>query len=197
MKLIPNSFFQSRREFRYLHLNNFYILFKDEIPDPKNPEQIQKALSSRLYLDHEAYGGYGEDRRNIWADTYMKKTGKFIHLGVDINMKVGTPVLAPFDCQIVDKFEDKDTEIGWGGRLILERNGKLLLLGHLDPASLTSKSSVSQGEQLGVIGTWPTNGNTFQHLHVQVIKGNDFSNLDGYGFKSDLQDNPNPFEVEF
>jgi hypothetical protein len=50
---------------------------------------------------------------------------------------------------------------------------------------------------LGFVGTYPTNGNVFQHLHIQCIRPEDIYAFDGYGFKKDLKNNPNPFEVNF
>lgn len=199
MKLNCNSFFDVKREFRELNLNKFYRVFKFEIPDPRKPEQIQESLNTRLNLCLESYGGYGEDRKDIWANTYMKKTGKFIHLGIDIQMPVGTKVYAPFDCEVVDNFTDTDTKIGWGGRLILKvgANKTLLVLAHLEPSSLIKERFVKKGQVLGTIGTWPTNGNTFQHLHVQAITHRRFKTFDGYGTKKDLTENPNPFTVDF
>lgn len=196
MKITPNSFFNTVEKFKVLNLNILYLCRKHEIPDPKKPEQIQNQLV-KYNFDHLTFGGYAEDRRDVWATTYMKETGKFIHLGVDINMEYGTEVVAPFKANVVDKFEDVDTKIGWGGRLILEHGGKYLVLAHLAPESLTDRKVVKAGERLGSIGTWPTNGNTFHHLHVQVITHQNFKDFDGYGFRSELTYNPDPFKVDF
>lgn len=198
LRLSPQSLLGTAdQDFREFDLNEVYSWYRKDIPDPRKPEQIQSVLRL-LEIDYRAFGGYGENRKDVWAETYMKLAGKFFHLGIDINAPAGTKVYAPFDAFVVNRFTDKDTKIGWGGRLILSRDGKKnLVLAHLDPRSLTDKKTVQHGEYLGTVGTWPTNGNTFEHLHVQVIKHKNFDKFDGYGFEADLKDNPNPFNVNF
>ena len=108
--------------------------------------------------------------------------------------------MCPFDSEVINYFKDTDEKIGWGGRIILQQNETLpyLVLAHIEPNSLlTDKKFFKKGEYLGSVGTWPTNGNTFQHLHVQAVKDLDIDNFDGYGWRKDLDNNPNPFEVEF
>lgn len=200
MKLNCNSFFDG--DFDYINLNDFYLQNKVLIPDTKNPEQIQNALNS---LKKNTYGGWAEDRKDIWKGTYMDEKQNYIHLGIDINVPAGTPIKCPFDAVVLSVFSDLDTHIGWGGRLILalrtdvEMKLPFLVLGHLDPKGIIDtafKKYFNKGEILGQVGTWPKNGNTFQHLHVQAIKikTRDF---DGYGFIRDLANNPNPFEFDF
>jgi murein DD-endopeptidase MepM/ murein hydrolase activator NlpD len=194
MKLNVNSFFDG--SFDHLNLNDFYLLNKDKIPDSKVPSQIDVLLKQ---LGRNTYGGYGENRKDIWKNTYLDKSGGYIHLGVDINIPCGTEIKCPFDAEVVDVFVDQDQSIGWGGRLILTTDDRfpLLVLGHIEPSSLTSKIFVNKGDVLGVVGTWPHNGNTFEHLHVQSTYSLDFATLDGYGFYTDLSANPNPFTTEF
>src|SRR3954470_6119082 len=106
MRLIPNNFFAGGDTlvFCYLDLNDFYCKHWKEISPTNNPqpEQIQRALFRYDRRDWTTYGGYGEDRRNIWDKTYLKETKQFIHLGVDIQMPKGTEVIAPFDAQLID-----------------------------------------------------------------------------------------------
>lgn len=200
MKLNCNSFFDG--DFEYLNLNEFYLKNQFSIIDTKNPSLIQDALNK---LGKNTYGGYGEDRKDIWKGTYMDKTGKYIHLGIDINIKEGTSIYCPFDLHIIHYFKDTDTKIGWGGRLILQKYPytkgiPFLVLAHLEPKSILSPcygNYFPKESILGKVGTWPTNGNTFNHLHVQVVYNLDLDNFDGYGNIEDLKNNPNPFEVEF
>ncbi len=194
MRLNCNSFFDG--DFDYINLNDFYLANKALITDTKNPALIQEVLNS---LNNNTYGGYAEDRKDIWAGTYMDENKNYIHLGIDINVKEGTEVRCPFDADLVDIFTDTDTQIGWGGRLTLTdkySNNPFLVLAHLDPNSLVKKERFTKGEVVGKVGTWPTNGNTFQHLHVQAIKKWE-PDFDGYGYLKDLANNPNPFQVDF
>lgn len=202
MRLNCNSFFDG--DFSYLNLNAFYLENRHLITDSKDPSQIQSALS---VLNKNTYGGYAEDRKDIWKGTYMDKTQAYIHLGIDINVPSGTPIKCPFDGVVIEAFTDLDTKIGWGGRLILVQRSDtqlkmpFLVLGHLNPGNLinaASKKYFNKGEVLGHVGTWPTNGNTFNHLHVQCITKNLLNtDFDGYGFKSDLENNPDPFGIDF
>jgi murein DD-endopeptidase MepM/ murein hydrolase activator NlpD len=200
MKIIPDDFFIEKVVFRPFNLNKFYIINKHKLTNDGDPRVLQSALDFDEY-NYGRFGGYGEYRGDVWGDTYLKESKKFIHLGVDINMPFGTRVITPVDVQIVDIFKDKDEKIGWGGRVILKNGNNFLVLAHLNPDSLPFQKSpypyLKKGDVVGTIGTFPTNGNTFEHLHVQVLKKNIFSDFDGYGHSSDLIDNPNPFDVDF
>ncbi len=201
MKLNCNSFFNG--EFDYLNLNEFYLRNREQIQDTKKPEQIQVLLDA---LNKQTYGGYGEYRGDVWRGTYMDAHKIYTHLGIDINVKYGTEIRCPFDAEIIDVSLDEDTQIGWGGRIILRQCKTLpyLVLAHIDPKSLligsdymNFKTSFKKNEIIGKVGTWPTNGNTFQHLHVQCVYDLSINDFDGYGKPSDLLNNPNPFEVEY
>ena len=191
MKLSPNSFFDGT--FSYLNLNDLFLKHQDVIKDSRDPSQIQSVLTP-LGL---TYGGYGEDRKDVWAGTYMDEKQNYIHLGIDIMVPMGTPIKCPFDAEVVDVFTDVDTRIGWGGRVIIRKDsGLYLVLAHIEPKSLVEAIYYREGNIIGTVGTWPTNGNTFHHLHVQAIC-TFYPDFDGYGYNSDLRNNPDPFTVEF
>lgn len=107
----------------------------------------------------------------------------------------------------IDTFLDSDTKIGWGGRIILQSppysKRPYLVLAHIAPKSLwddrflLANEFYGKGSTIGEVGTWPTNGNTFQHLHVQAVYDLDIMNFDGYGSIEDLKNNPNPFEIDW
>jgi len=205
MKLNCNSFFPEYK-FEYLNLNEFYLKNKNRITDTKRPELIQwhlntlhKELREKNGVWTETYGGYGEYRGDIWKGTYMDNEQIYVHLGIDINAIAGSPIVCPFDAEVIDIFTDADTKIGWGGRIILRQCKTLpyLVLGHIEPDSIKHKTNFKKGEVVGEVGTWPTNGNTFQHLHVQCVYDLNINDFDGYGKPKDLLNNPNPFEVEF
>jgi murein DD-endopeptidase MepM/ murein hydrolase activator NlpD len=202
MKLNCNSFCDG--DFQYLDLNDFYLKNKTFLRDTRNPFLIQFALDSfsSFCYGNITFGGYGEDRKDVWKGTYLDKDKNYIHLGIDINAKQGTPIKCPFDATVVDIFTDVDTQIGWGGRVILQQSKDLpyLVLAHIEPSSfmhLTKGENLIKGEIIGKVGTWPTNGNTFEHLHVQCVKNLNIHDFDGYGYESDLANNPDPFQTEF
>jgi hypothetical protein len=192
MKITPNSFFDG--DFYKINLNVY--LSNGGFKDCQKPEVAQRLINK---LGRLTWGGYGENRKDIFQNSYLAKTGNFYHLGVDINVPKGTPVKAPFDCEVLQAWPDPDTDIGWGGRVILKASDwlPLLVLGHLHPKKLPFCRAYKQGEVLGEVGTWPLNGNTFEHLHVQCIKHNKFDKFDGYGSLAQLRHNPDPMEVDF
>jgi murein DD-endopeptidase MepM/ murein hydrolase activator NlpD len=194
--LSPNSFLRwPTYNFVNINLNQFFLVRRNYISSVKDPQYLDKELKK---LTFKTYGGYGENRKDIWRGTYLDKTNNYIHLGVDINVNKGTELICPFNAEIINVFEDIDTKIGWGGRIILRRknDGPFIILAHLDPHTLTDKKHVKAGDLLGKIGTWPSNGNTFEHLHLQLRTTDDFDTMDGYGHESELMNNPCPFTTE-
>ena len=199
MKYInPRSIFKwNQSNFIPINLNQFYLQNKDKITDTKNPAQINDLLRS---LPYDTIGGYGEDRKDIWRGTYLDKTQQYVHLGVDINTVRHTLVYAPLTATVIDVFHDKDTKIGWGGRIILQsgKNAPYVIMAHLNPDTITVKVGdfINEGYYIGQIGTYPSNGNTFEHLHLQLRLTDDFDTMDGYGSYTDLVNNPCPFTTE-
>jgi murein DD-endopeptidase MepM/ murein hydrolase activator NlpD len=194
--LTPNSFFREPLyNFANINLNQFYLTRRNFIPSVKNPQYLDHELKK---LNIATYGGYGENRKNIWSGTYLDENKNYIHLGVDINVNKGTGLFCPFNAEIIDTFEDLDTKIGWGGRIILRhnKNGPFIILAHLDPRTLTNKKFLETGDAIGQVGTWPINGNTFEHLHLQLRYTDDFDRMDGYGSEQELMNNPCPFTTQ-
>ena len=180
-----------------INLDRFYIVNKGKIPSTKDPSYIDNLIKM---LPEYSFGGYGEDRKNIWKGTYLDKTKEYIHLGVDINVPFRTKVYSPTDATVIDVFTDVDTQIGWGGRVILQSEpaAPYIIFAHLDPSSIfvKPKQKIKWNELIGHVGTWPSNGNTFEHLHLQLRLSNDFDTMDGYGMESDLINNPCPFTTK-
>ena len=178
----------------------------------------KQTFITKLHEDHAikvgdgkqyiSYGGWGEDRSFMWADTYMSKSKTFTHLGVDINVPKGTSVTLPFDTLVVDARTDPDTDVGWGTRLVVvpinAEENPAIVLGHLAPEVPTVGTVIGAGAKLATIGTFPENGNVFEHLHIQLItpeciRANTqlFETLDGYGFKDELKHYPDPLATLF
>jgi hypothetical protein len=137
------------------------------------------------------YGGWLEDRSRLWRGSYLDEGKRYIHLGVDINVAQGTPIHAPVASRVVDILHDPDTEIGWGTRVILspeDKHAPYLLFAHLSPElSYQQGEVIPAGALIGSVGTWPRNGNVFEHMHVQAItrmyldRAGALATLDGYG----------------
>ena len=155
---------------------NLDLLFQNRISPLVTPPfsiLVQQRIiwQETLRLGAYTYGGYLEDREFTWQKTYLEKDKKFIHLGVDINVPANTPVFSPIDGRVIDILVDTDEDIGWGARVIVEpsRAGHpLLLFAHLAP-DIVSLGRIQQGDSIGLVGTYPQNGNVFEHLHVQAI----------------------------
>ncbi len=180
-----------------INLNQFYNKSNRSLSPIKDHVDFDKKIKELPFL---TFGGYGENRKDMFKETYLAKHNSFIHLGVDINLSKGHGVFAPFQMEVLDIFKDTDTELGWGGRVIAKKvntSGPFIIFAHLNPMSLTSETKLEKGERIGTIATWPENGNTFEHLHLQLTRSDDFASLDGYGHESDLSKNPCPLTTPF
>ncbi|MEO9533072.1 MAG: peptidoglycan DD-metalloendopeptidase family protein [Crocinitomicaceae bacterium] len=127
-----------------------------------------------------AYGGYLEQRNIYQRSDYFNEQvdpndERNIHLGVDLWVTAGTPVLAVLDGKI-HSFQNNINFGDYGPTIIIEhRFNKLTfysLYGHLSKSSLTSLKTgqhVQQGEVIATLGTASENGDYPPHLHFQII----------------------------
>ncbi len=126
-----------------------------------------------------AFGGYLEHRNLYQRSTVFKDINieeRNIHIGVDLWIKAGTPVLAALEGTI-HSFQNNTALGDYGPTIILrhEIEGETFytLYGHLSLESLKGKSEgqkVSKGELIGQLGAPPINGDYAPHLHFQIIK---------------------------
>jgi len=144
-------------------------------------------------------GGFGEDRRNLWEDSYLSEENKWVHLGEDLNVSAGTLVAAPGPVTLIHAHADEDPEGGWGQMVILSPQGELgkeivLIYAHLAKNIRKKVGEVlMMGEVFAEVGTAPLNGNWYDHLHIQAVKRKHFDyllkkdlvELDGYGKPKD------------
>ncbi|TAG22354.1 MAG: peptidase M23 [Cytophagia bacterium] len=122
-------------------------------------------------------GGYNE-RRVIYArSSHFQQTAapRCVHLGVDVWAAAGTSVCAPLAGR-VHGFANNAHFGDYGPTIILEHlidNQPLFsLYGHLSLESLAGLyegKPIEKGQQIGSIGTYPTNGDWPPHLHFQLI----------------------------
>jgi murein DD-endopeptidase MepM/ murein hydrolase activator NlpD len=122
-------------------------------------------------------GGYLENRV-IYRRSRLfagETSDRQIHLGVDIWVEAGTPVLAPMD-GIIHSFKDNAFFGDYGPTIILEHtiaNFKFFtLFGHLNRQSLLHLHAgdfFMKGQAIGAVGSYPENGDWPPHLHFQVI----------------------------
>src|SRR6266567_2307173 len=130
-------------------------------------------------------GRYNEVRP-IYTSEIFKTEGndgpewRTVHLGLDLFMEAGSPVLAPLD-GIVHSFANNTAPLDYGPTIILQHtvagsNDQLLtfftLYGHLSMDSLAGLyvgKPIARGTPFSRIGTYPTNGGWPPHLHFQII----------------------------
>lgn len=140
----------------------------------------QPDFTAKLVADaHEAlglawsYGGWLEDRSHLWAETYLKETAHWLHLGIDVNAPAGTEVLALLSGEMVYVGTDSPLVGGWGHHVIqkVEYRGKThaLMYAHLAAPLATAGTHIEAGTPIGAIGTKDVNGYWFPHVHVQLF----------------------------
>ena len=185
-----------------LELDALAVEWRKNCPDAKgaNPfldpafcrDEIGKAQRARGW--DWSYGGYLEDRRHVWAGSYLDRTGNYLHLGLDLNAPSGTLVDATHEARVMLIDTDSDQAGGWGTRVFLaplRNDGEPLLLiyAHICAVRCRVGQLVQPGEIVAEVDDPPSNGNWYPHLHVQAIRKAHFENilterfeeLDGYG----------------
>jgi murein DD-endopeptidase MepM/ murein hydrolase activator NlpD len=191
----------SGRPFGYLNVNELALRYiaahgrSDENPllDPAVSQQMIAQEHERLGIAF-SYGGWLEDRRELWRHSYLEKNKTFLHLGVDCNVAAGTPVAVNAG-RVIIVDSDYPENGGWGTRVIIRSNeGIHMIYAHLDPTVKVKIADVLPTNTLiGVVGEAPHNGNWYPHVHLQAIRDDAFveitrrglSTLDGYGAAKD------------
>ncbi len=126
-----------------------------------------------------ALGAYLEDRRVYDSEAFVAELPgerRTLHLGVDVFLPAGTPVLAPLD-GIVHDARFRPAHRDWGGVVVLAHRTDdgvpfFTLYGHLDRASaeaLVPGAPVPRGATVGHLGPPAENGGWAPHLHLQLL----------------------------
>lgn len=95
------------------------------------------------------------------------------HAGVDIGIKTGTPLLAPFDGQVIhvvntDDGTKKRNKYGYGNQVVIRRaDGTIAQLSHLHSANVRVGDTVRTGQQVGLSGN--SGSSTGDHLDYIVV----------------------------
>ena len=141
-----------------------------------------EALVTRLLAAQNAHigvGGYLENRV-----IYRRSPGLFgdpavparsLHLGVDVWLRAGTPVLAPLDA-VVHSVQDNAGFGDYGPTVILqhalEGTTFYTLYGHLSRREtnlLRPGLTIEKGQTFTEVGPAPENGDWPPHLHFQIM----------------------------
>jgi len=139
-------------------------------------------LVARLLAAQQAdigVGGYLENRviyrrsPTLFADD--SAPARSLHLGVDVWLRAGTPVLAPLDA-VVHSLADNANFGDYGPTIILQHQLEdttfYTLYGHLtrrETALLRPGMTIAQGKTFAEVGPPPENGDWPPHLHFQII----------------------------
>jgi murein DD-endopeptidase MepM/ murein hydrolase activator NlpD len=144
-----------------------------------------------------AFGGYNEERNLYKRSTVFNDAEteeRNIHIGLDLWIKAGTPVLAALDGTI-HSFKHNVGLGDYGPTIILEHKIEsqtfYTLYGHLSLESIAEievGTNFKKGQQLATLGNAAINGDYAPHLHFQIIKniGDNFGDYPGVCSKNDL-----------
>ena len=140
------------------------------------------ALVNQLLADAGAtagVGGYLENRviyrRSPHFGPGAAEEARSLHLGVDVWVPAGTPVLAPLPAT-VHSLADNDNFGDYGPTVVLqhELEGTVFysLYGHLGRTewrALRVGQQLAAGEAFAAVGPFPENGDWPPHLHFQLM----------------------------
>ena len=116
--------------------NDIVVTAKNNpLNDPTICQKMVDAVHQKSSKDF-SYGGWMEDRSFLWKGSYLENEQKFIHLGVDFNVPVGTKVAADFGAEVVRIDSDYPEQGGWGTRIIVRHDSLpiCMIYAHLDPS---------------------------------------------------------------
>ncbi|MDZ7393838.1 MAG: aminotransferase class III-fold pyridoxal phosphate-dependent enzyme [candidate division KSB1 bacterium] len=151
------------------------------------------AFSSMLWGKVEGAGatvgiGRYDEARPFYTSPLFRGNGpRTVHLGLDLFLRAGEPVLAPLD-GVVHSVRDNSGPLNYGPTLILrhpacgDRPEFYVLFGHLSRELLQKVQPgmpVQRGQVIGRVGSSEENGGWPPHLHVQLI-------ADLLGFEGDF-----------
>lgn len=167
--------------------------------DPAFVQLLVEQEHRRLAVRY-SYGGYLENRSILLRKSYLSDSGAFLHLGVDFSVPVGTLVAAGVGGRVLAVDDDHDENLGWGPRVIVGPVNQgsrqpVLVYAHLKEVGVRVGQRLDAGQNIGVVGAPPQNGNWWPHLHVQAISPETFraifpaqlDRLDGYGNPTDSE----------
>ena len=123
-----------------------------------------------------ALGRYLEDRRLYDSDAFATELPgerRTLHLGVDVFLDVGEPVLAPLDGVVRDS-AFRPAERDFGGVVLLDHRtaGGVTfhtLYGHLGSELPPAGARIARGDVIGHVGAEHENGGWAPHLHLQLL----------------------------
>jgi 4-aminobutyrate aminotransferase-like enzyme/Ser/Thr protein kinase RdoA (MazF antagonist) len=150
--------------------------------DPaENTPPLLDARIQRVLAAHGAQvgaGGYDEARLIYdWPEQAYATEPRTIHMGLDLSVAAGSPLFAPLD-GVVHGFEYADAHHDYGPLIVLRHQTDdpvpvpfYVLYGHLSRDSLRGLAvgqAIARGTNFARVGSAPSNGNWWSHVHVQI-----------------------------
>ncbi|GAB2867188.1 aminotransferase class III-fold pyridoxal phosphate-dependent enzyme [Hymenobacter ruber] len=149
--------------------------------DLRNTADFDELVNTMMTEKNAAIGigGYLENRviyrRSAHFGLDAAEEPRSLHLGVDVWLPAGTPVLAPLPA-VVHSLADNDNFGDYGPTVILqhELEGTIFysLYGHLSRRewrALRVGQALEKGEVFATVGPFPENGDWPAHLHFQLM----------------------------
>lgn len=149
--------------------------------DMENTEAFENYIETILQENDSivAFGGYNEER-NLYKTSSLfndeESEERNIHIGMDLWIKAGTPILAALD-GTVHGFDFNAGKGNYGPTIILkhsfENQDFYTLYGHLSVESIENLeigTAFKKGQKMATLGDSSVNGGYAPHLHFQIIK---------------------------
>ena len=144
--------------------------------DVRNQKEFQQVLDDKMGSEYR-WGVYPylEQRDILLGDCpQMVADKRFIHLGLDVIVGLGTPLHAPLDATVAESGYERG-EGNYGGYVLLKHESPSYetfysFYGHLCKDRLPEAGKTfPAGTAFARIGDFHENGNWFHHTHIQVI----------------------------
>lgn len=149
--------------------------------DMENTEAFENHIETILQENDSivAFGGYNEER-NLYKTSPLfndeESEERNIHIGMDLWIKAGTPILAALD-GTVHGFDFNAGKGNYGPTIILkhsfENQDFYTLYSHLSVESIENLeigTAFKKGQKMATLGDSSVNGGYAPHLHFQIIK---------------------------
>jgi hypothetical protein len=164
--------------------------------DMRDQERFQRILENQMGEKYNwGFSPYLERRDTLLSDCpQMVADQRFIHLGLDVIVGLGTPLHAPLNATVVE-IGYESGEGNYGGFVLLQHESGdfetfYSFYGHLSKDRLPKVGKeYPAGTVFAEIGNFHENGNWFYHTHIQIItpKGLDQGYLSkGYCSQTEL-----------
>ena len=142
----------------------------------RDQEELQRVLDEKMGSEYSwGVSPYLERRDTLLGDCpQMVAEKRFIHLGLDVIVRLGTPLHAPLDA-IVAESDYESGEGNYGGYVLLKHESPFFetfysFYGHLCQDRLPAAGkTIPAGVAFAEIGNFHENGNWFYHTHIQLI----------------------------